>query len=62
MHVLLHHIPHRVSGRGEETQNGSSLLRSLFNYINSLGQNLGFSWVQYEAGNDLPWRLKKIPT
>jgi hypothetical protein len=27
-----------------------------------LGQNLGFSWVQYEAGNDLPWRLKKIPT
>ena len=23
---------------------------------------MGFSWVQYEAGNDLPWRLKKIPT
>jgi hypothetical protein len=41
---------------------GSALLRSLFHYINCLRQNLSFTWVQYEAGNDLPWRLKEIPT
>jgi hypothetical protein len=38
-HVLIHQIPHRVSGRGEETY-------LFFNHLHRLREDGGLAWVQ----------------
>jgi hypothetical protein len=54
-HVLIHQIPHRVSGRGEETY--------LFVcHLHRLREDGGLTWVQKNSCCDRCWRIDQVIT